>query len=140
MAVEVQTIVLSQTIENVAGGLADFKQASIYQVFPTNGKWPLDGSTAFYALLRKDVKGLAAPFEFIIRMMDEDGQAMPKPGILTMSITFPAGTRFWCVVGSLPLSMPTTGNYCVLFETRSQGTTSQYRYDIEAIERPPGQG
>jgi len=140
MAVEVQTIVLSQAIENVTGGIADLKRASIYQVFPTGGEWPLDARTGFYVLLRKDVKGLAVPFELKIRMMDEDGQTTPKPGIVTVSGTFPAGHRFWGVTGTIQLSMMKKGNYCLLFETHSQGTTSQFRYDLEAIDRPPGQG
>ena len=136
MAVEIQLFILCGAIEQAKDQLPTLKQAGIYELLP-NGSYPIAGSFPFFLLLRKATKESTVEFTAQIRVLDADGGVLRRPGTINIKGTFPAGYRFWRLSGKMTYSFPRKGSYTTVIDLLSQGTQSQFRYDIECVVGSP---
>ncbi len=137
MSVEIQTVVICDSIDQAHGGIARLNMASIYNIFPVSGKYPLEGGFAFYVLLMKSARESEIPFELRCRIIDADGRTLRMPGVTKITGTFPSDFRFWAVTGNIRFVIPVVGAYQLIWEAECAEGTSSFNYDFDAADGPP---
>ena len=138
MSVEIQTVVMCRSVDEIQGGLARLSMASIYEVYPNDGKYPVTGGFAFYVLLKKETRETEIPFELKSRIIDADGRTLRIPGNQIFTGTFPPKYRFWGMSGHVQFLIPLPGAYQIRWETECCEGGSSFFYDFDASEKPTG--
>ena len=125
--IAIQTVVICKQINNTTGGVGDLLTASIYEIYPKDGKFPLSGNLHLYILLRKEKIDLSLPFEIHMNLTNTDRQPISNNNEITISSTFPRGFMFWGIFLPWQFTLPKPGHY-ILKLTNQEGTLYNYHF------------
>ena len=131
MAIEIQSFILARNIDAPPKRLPTLLDAGIYEMFPANGQFPVVGKLPFFLVLRKDSRASKIDFRGQIKIINPDGATINPPGVLNVKGTFPSGYRFWKMNGAMKFEFAGPGSYSVMLDIESEGSASQFRYDID---------
>ena len=125
--IDIQTVIVCKRIDNITGGVGDFYRAAVYDIFPTDGKFPFRGQLPLYLLLRKDSIEAEIPFTIRMELLDLDARPVPRNEAVKMSATFPAGFLFWGIFTTWKFYLPKIGRYHIRFSDK-KGNEILYEY------------
>jgi hypothetical protein len=133
VAIEIQTLIFCGEIAEHGGGITDLLRAPAFRMGPPNHQYPCSLVLNYYVLLRKEADETEIPFTVEFEFRNPDGHLVDPPGALQRQANFPAGDRFFAILGQTNPSFPAPDVYTVTLRVESEGGETSCRYDIDLV-------
>jgi hypothetical protein len=129
---EIQTFFLAESITRHPDNRHDVQRAGIaYFECTPQTLFPVRFTLPGLILLRRETTGGEASFTLRLDLVDEDGKPVGKPRRGQIAGVFPAGPRFFTLMGKIDLEFPRPGSYRLDITVDQEFAGNVFSYNID---------
>lgn len=129
---EIQTFFLAEQITRHGDNRHDVQRAAVaYFECAPHVQFPVSFTLPGLILLRREGTGSETPFTLRLDLVDEDGKPAGKPCRGLVTGVFPAGPRFYTLMGKIDLEFPRLGSYRLDITVDEEFAGNVFSYDID---------
>jgi hypothetical protein len=129
---EIQTFFLAEQITRHADNRHDVQRAAVaYFECTPQTPFPVRFTLPGLILLRREGRSAQTPFTLRLDLVDEDGKPAGQPRHGLIDGTFPAGPRFFLLMGKIDLEFPRPGSYRLDITVDQELAGNVFSYDLD---------
>jgi hypothetical protein len=129
---EIQTFFLAEKITRLPDNRHDVQRAAIAFLECTpQTPFPVRFTLPGLILLRREGAAGEIPFSLRLDLVDEDGRPAGLPRRSRIEGVFPAGPRFFALVGQIDFEFPRPGNYRLDITVDEELAGNVFSYNID---------
>ena len=129
---EIQTFFLAEQITRHPDNRHDVQRAAVafFECTPQT-RFPVRFTLPGLILLRREGTGGETPFTLRLDLVDEDGMPAGKPHRGLVTGVFPAGPRFFALMGKFDFEFPRPGSYRLDITVDEEFAGNVFSYNID---------
>ena len=135
---EIQTFFLAEKITRLPDNRHDVQRAGIvFLECPPGTPFPQRFTFPGFILLRREGIGDEVPFTLRLDLVDEDGRAAGLPRCGRIDGVFPAGPRFYALMGNIDFEFHKPGSYRLDITVDAEFSGKLFSYNIDMLMKGP---